>query len=455
MKFQVVDYFDLQLSLYDMCLAIIYFALLYIVAFYIKRIKIDKNPEYKYFIMGLTAKVIGGFMFALLTVYYYKGGDSLSYYKAADEVSKIFVNNPLRLVELFFTSHANLDLSGDMVDMETIYFINGKDIWVMVKLIVIANFFGLFSYGTTTVLFSAASFLGLWAAYSNFCKIYPKYSKHLVISFFMIPSIIFWGGGVLKDTVTMGCMGWMIYSFSNIFIFKRRIWGSIFLTIISAVLILYLKPYILYILLPTLMIWGQSNLKNLIKGSFIRIVLIPIIVMVIAVGTFSVLKNVSDAAGKYDIDKLEQTLEGFQSWHEYLANTQDQSGYTLGEIEFTPLGYLKVAPAAFNVTFFRPYPWEIRNVPTLIGAAESLLVFIFFLYLIIKLRGKFFRIIFANKDVLFMMIFSVLFGVTVGVSSYNFGALSRYKMPAQLLFVTALILIYNISKEEKKQFVIK
>lgn len=451
MRFQIVDYFDLQLSLYDICLSVIYFALLYILAYYVKRIKIDKNPEYKYFILGLTAKVVGGFMFALLTVYYYKGGDSLSYYKAAEDISKIFANNPIRLIELFFTTHANLDLTGDMMDMETIYFINGKDIWVMVKLIIVANFFGLFSYGTTTVIFSTASFLGLWAAYSNFCKVYPAYSKHLLISFFMVPSIIFWGGGVLKDTVTMGCMGWMIYAFSNIFIFKRKIVMSMFLTIISSILILYLKPYILYILLPTLMIWGQSNLKNLIKGSFIRIVLIPMIVVVIFAGTFSALKNISASAGKYDVETLEHTLEGFQSWHEYLATTEDQSGYALGEIEFTPTGYLKVAPKSFNVTFFRPYLWEIRNIPTLIGAVESLLVFLFFLYLLITLRAKFFKIIFINKDVLFMMIFSILFGIAVGISSYNFGALSRYKMPAQLLFITALLLIYNISKNEKKK----
>lgn len=454
MKFQLVDYFDLQLSLYDICLAIIYFALLYIVAFYYKRIKIGKNPEYKYFILGLTAKVVGGFMFALLTVYYYKGGDSLMYYYAAKDVTKIFTYNPIRALELFFTTYENLDLTSDRVDMETIYFVNGKDIWVMVKLIVIANFFGLFSYGTTTVLFAAVSFIGLWAAYSNLCKIYPKYSKHLMISFFMIPSIIFWGGGVLKDTVTMSCMGWMIYAFSNIFILKRRIWFSIFMTIISAILILYLKPYILYILLPTLMIWGQSNLKNLIKGSFIRIILIPIILLVIVISTFFVLKSVSIGAGRYNINKLEHTLEGFQSWHSYLATTEDQSGYTLGDIEFTPTGYLKIAPSAFNVTFFRPYPWEIRNVPTLIGAIESLLVLLFFLYLLITLRAKFFKIIFKNKDILFMMIFATIFGVIVGVSSYNFGALSRYKMPAQLLFVCALFLIYNISKENKKTYFI-
>ncbi|PIQ16967.1 MAG: hypothetical protein COW67_00585, partial [Flavobacteriales bacterium CG18_big_fil_WC_8_21_14_2_50_32_9] len=180
-----LDYFDLKLGLYDICLAIIYFGVLYIIAFHYKRMRIAKNPEYKYFILGLTAKVVGGFMFAILTVYYYKGGDSLSYYKAAEDVTKIFTYNPIRVLELFFTTYENLDLTGDRVDLETVYFVNGTDIWVMVKLIVIANFFGLFSYGTTTVLFAAVSFVGLWAAYSNFCKIYPNYSKHLMISFFM------------------------------------------------------------------------------------------------------------------------------------------------------------------------------------------------------------------------------------------------------------------------------
>lgn len=445
-----IIYYNLNLGVYDICLAILYFAILYIVAFHYKKIKIAKNPEYKYFILGLTAKVVGGFMFALLTVYYYKGGDSLSYYKAADDISKILIINPIRGLELFFTNFTNLNLSGDNLSYFTVDFINDKDVWVLVKITSLINILGLYSYGSTTVIFAAISFIGLWMAYSNLCKIYPRYSGYLLVSFFMIPSIIFWGSGVLKDTVTMSCMGWLIYTFSNIFIFKKKIFLSIIISIVASLLIIYLKPYILYILLPSLLIWGQTNLKNLIKGSFIRIILIPLIVVIIVISTFFTLKNISLGAGKYDVNKLEHTLEGFQSWHSYLASTQDQSGYTLGEIEFTPLGYLKVAPKAFNVTFFRPYPWEIRNVPTLIGAVESFLVFIFFFYLLLKLRWQFFKIIFKNKDILFMMIFSVIFGVIVGVSSYNFGALSRYKMPAQLLFVTALFLIYNIAKDEQK-----
>lgn len=447
----LLRFYEIKLDLYDLTLAFIYFVLIYIIAFFYKRLKIKKNPEYKYFILALSLKVFGGMMFALLTVFYYKGGDSMGYYHGAICLSDEILQNPSSGLQILF-SEFNPHLSMYLAPSESAYFmnVNELDILTMIKITTIINLIGLFSYGATTVIFSAISFIGLWMAYSNLCKIYPKYSGYLLVSFFMIPSIIFWGSGVLKDTVTLSCMGWLIYSFSNVFILKRKLILSILISLIASILIIRLKPYILYILIPCLMIWGQTNLKNLIKGSFIRIILIPLVVLGISISTFLVLKNISIGAGKYDINKLEKTLEGFQSWHGYLANSLDQSGYSLGEIEFTPLGYLKVSPSAFNVTFFRPYLWEIRNVPTLIGAVESFFIFLFFLYLLFKLRTQFFKIIIKNKDILFMMIFSTIFGIIVGMSSYNFGALSRYKMPAQMLFVTALFLIYNIAKDERK-----
>jgi len=447
----LVKYFEIQLNLYDLALAFIYFTLIYIFAFFYMRNKKKENPEYKYFILALSLKVFGGMMFALLTIFYYKGGDSMGYYHGAICLSDEILSNPSSGIQILF-SEFNPHLSMYLAPAESAYFmnVNDLDILTMIKITTVINLLGLFSYGATTVIFSAISFIGIWMAYSNLCKIYPRYSGYLMVSFFMVPSIIFWGSGVLKDTVTLSCMGWLIYTFSNIFILRRKVLLSILITLIASILIIRLKPYILYILLPSLLIWGQSNLKNLIKGSFIRIILIPLIVISISISTFFVLKNISIGAGKYDVDKLQNTLEGFQSWHGYLNNTLDQSGYSLGEIEFTPIGYLKVAPSAFNVTFFRPYLWEIRNIPTLIGAIESFLVLLFFLYLLLKLRTRFFNIIFKNKDILFMMIFSMVFGIIVGVSSYNFGALSRYKMPAQLLFVSALFLIYNLAKDEKK-----
>jgi len=202
-----------------------------------------------------------------------------------------------------------------------------------------------------------------------------------------------------------------------------------------------------------MLIWTQSHLKNLIKGSFIRIVLVPIIIVLFISFTTLIIKDISASAGKYDLNKVETTLEGFRSWHGYLAKTQDQSGYTLSSIDFSPLGMIKMMPEVLNVTFFRPYLWEIRNMPTLIGAFESLILLFFTLYLIITRRGGFFKLIFYNKDIRFMMIFAISFGFIVGISSYNFGALSRYKMPAQMFFILALTLIYKLAPSKK--FIIK
>jgi len=49
-----------------------------------------------------------------------------------------------------------------------------------------------------------------------------------------------------------------------------------------------------------------------------------------------------------------------------------------------------------------------------------------------------------NKDptIQFCLIFSLVFAFAVGISSFNFGALSRYKIPCLPFYALALILIY-------------
>jgi hypothetical protein len=47
------------------------------------------------------------------------------------------------------------------------------------------------------------------------------------------------------------------------------------------------------------------------------------------------------------------------------------------------------------------------------------------------------------------LIFTLLLGFAVGLTSYNFGALSRYKIPAMPLFAIMLVLLSNYSKIDK------
>ena len=109
-------------------------------------------------------------------------------------------------------------------------------------------------------------------------------------------------------------------------------------------------------------------------------------------------------------------------------------------------------PAAVNVTFFRPYPWESKKLIVLFSAIESF----FLLFLTIKIIltvgiVKMWQTIASDPTIQFCLVFSIIFAFAVGISSYNFGTLSRYKIPCIPFYAFAMVLIYykNISPKNK------
>ena len=438
-----------KIGLFDWSLALMYLFIIYFFAVLYKRKKIKTNPEYQYFLIGLTAKLIGGIGFVLFSVYWYKGGDTFVFFNAGKGLTEYFFTDFSAALEVLVTSADNLNLDQHNFASAYNYILKSDDVLAIVKIMSVVNMISFNSYLISSIVFASFSFFGLWFGYSNLCKLYPKSAKKMLVAFFCIPTALLWSSGILKDTVTIGVIGLFLYAFSNLFIFKRRIVTSLVMIGVGAFVLFLLKPYILYVLVPCLFIWVQSSFKNIVQNNFIRAIIKPIFILsLVGVGYFT-LEKVSGEAGKYGVENIEQTLIGFHSWHEYLAENRDQSGYTLGEMEITPLGILKKVPGALNVTFFRPYLWEARNLPAFLGAIEGLCLFVYFMYLLMTIRFTFFRIILKNKEVFFMMLFAVVFGVVVGISSYNYGALSRYKIPAVMFFVLSLVLIQAESKKEK------
>ncbi|MGB0886736.1 MAG: hypothetical protein ACPGSL_01325 [Vicingaceae bacterium] len=437
------------IGFFDLTLATLYLLLIYVGAVVYRNKKIKTNPEYKYFIGALTAKLIGGVGFAVFSIYYYKGGDTFVFFNAADGLSNYLFTDFGKAIDVYMLAAENFNPAIHVFAPSYNYILNSVDVLAIVKITSLVNLFGWGSYLVTSILFACLSFLGLWFGYVSFCRLYIKLKKQLLFPFFLVPSAILWSSGILKDTVTIGIIGWMLYAFANLFIFKRKFLFSIFAIVVGSYIMFLLKPYILYVLLPCMLIWIQSNVRASIKGSFVRALVTPVLIVVFVVSGYFLTQQFSAGAGKYSIGKIEKTLEGFHSWHSYLARTRDQSGYTLGEIDFTPVGIFLKSPAALNVTFFRPYLWEVRNLPTLLGAFEGLILFLMFCYILVKTRLKIISYILKNKEALFSMLFALVFGVVVGISSYNFGALSRYKIPAQFFFILSLILVFFESTKTK------
>jgi hypothetical protein len=107
------------------------------------------------------------------------------------------------------------------------------------------------------------------------------------------------------------------------------------------------------------------------------------------------------------------------------------------------------APQAINVALFRPYLWEVRNPLMFISAIESFVILLFTLYVFFVQRHVFFKML-LDPNVIFCLLFCLTFAFAVGISTYNFGTLSRYRIPMLPFYVMALVLMFNYLKRERK-----
>ena len=156
-------------------------------------------------------------------------------------------------------------------------------------------------------------------------------------------------------------------------------------------------------------------------------------------------------AERYAVEALVRTAKDTQNWLLYSSQIQGGSGYSLGNLEYTPLGLLKAAPKAINVTLFRPYLWEARK-PILIPAAIEGFISLFLTLMLLYKTGfvRFIKMVLANPEVQFFMVFSLVFAFSVGFTSFNFGSLVRYKIPMMPFYFMALFILADTEKKESK-----
>jgi len=156
---------------------------------------------------------------------------------------------------------------------------------------------------------------------------------------------------------------------------------------------------------------------------------------------------------KYSIDKIAKTsmITAYDIRYGWGAREGIGSGYSLGELDGTWQSMLSLAPGGINVALFRPYLWEVRNPLMLLSALESLITLFFTLYVLFGVGLKFPR--YLKSEVIFCFVFVLIFAFGVGISSYNFGTLSRYKIPLLPYYFSALALIYSQWKVDRRLIV--
>jgi hypothetical protein len=435
----------------DYILAPAYFAIVLIIALLTRNVLLRGSPLRKYFLPGLLVKIIGGLGVGIVYGFYYGSGDTFYYYRDS-------LTFNLSLNEGFDIYFKLLALPANTITFATydytkwLAFFHEPSGWMADKVYGIISIFSFHSYPAMSIIISALSFTGAWALYVTFVDMYPQLYKPLAFCILFIPSVFFWGSGVLKDSITFGCLGWVTSSSYNIFFKRKKIFSNILMLLFAGYIALKVKPYIIMSFLPALLFWIFLSYRSKIQNQFLRVISGPAIVLSSLAFGFILIKQLGAEFSQFSLENVITTAQTYQQWHSFLAQNDNASGYSLGNVSGTWQSVLRAFPLAVNVTLFRPYLWEAHSAIMFLSALENVFILGFTIYILWK-NGirRVFRAIRKNPTVFFCFFFSILFAFCVGFTAYNFGALVRYKIPCIPFYLVALVILNYITGESRRR----
>jgi hypothetical protein len=414
---------------------------------YLIRPHVTDSVNRKYFFPALTVRVIGALAVGFLYQFYYSGGDTYNFHTRGSRIIwEAFMDSPVLGWKLLTTRG---DIQGIYSYASNIPFFNDPSSYFVIRVAAVFDLITFSSYSATAVLFALVSFCGAWMLFMAFYRQSPELHRWFALATLFIPSVIFWGSGLLKDTLTLAAIGFLTYAISNLFIKKQISIFSIFLLLISFWILFSVKKYILLCYLPAAFLWVYAARLARLKSLVLKIMVAPFIVGVLVVSGYYAIVLIGEDDPRYAIDKIAVTAKVTAYDIGFYTGRSAGSRYSLGELDGTFTNMVSKAPQAINVSLFRPYLWEVKNPLMLLSALESLALVSLTLYVLVLSQSKFFKA-WSNPTVQFCLVFSLTFAFAVGVSTFNFGTLARYKIPLLPFYLLAIVYILDYVKRERK-----
>jgi hypothetical protein len=451
--FQSADFQHMHLSIYDIVLAPFFIGLVILFAYHYKRKKEQVDPLYRFFHWAIAVKLLAVTCFSIIYMTFY-AGDTAAYFDGAAAMTNLLFSDPGGFLNLMLEGNKPeyyIFFTPETGYPEYYMFVNSQTFFV-IRFFTPFAILGGKSYLMASLMVSLLSFVGMWKFYKLLCELYPGLYKYFFVSIHIIPSVIFWGSGILKDTITLSATAWITYSIFQVFFMRKKIIVNVVAIIILSYLIINVKPYIFVSLIPGLLIWVFFNQVQKIKNKLIRMLTIPIVILMVLFSSAFLLSYFSNFLGTYGnvdtmIAKVKLTQEDLLRSEAYGSNN-----YDIGVIEPTPFGLVKKAPAAIIAGLFRPFIWEARNPFVLISGLENLSILLIFFFVLIKIGPPtFVRAVIKDPFLTYAWAFAILFAFGIGLASANFGALVRYRIPLMPFLLSGLFILLEHWRKIKQQ----
>jgi len=400
----------------------------------------------KYFVTAFLCHMGGSILYCMVIQYYYGYGDSFVFYQGSEFVRSTISTTGDPITPFFTSADDYVRIYGEPGSLLPI----GMDVdsnLTVSKISALLSYLSFNSYLVISMFFGLFAFGGLWKLFKTMNDIMEKKAQRLLaIGILFTPSVCFWGSGLIKDSLCVGLIGYIIYFLYRIFIKKNFKLRHPLLLVIMFYLLFIIKTYLA-------MGIALSALAALVlyvflrsKRSFIGLMIASVIIIAGAtVVVISLSSNITSI-----IEDSKNNIQIFKGAYASLDDESNGSGFTILDTEISIPGLLLGSPLAIFTTLFRPFLWESNKLVMLLSAMEGLVTLLLTLFVLVKCRVyKFFRYIFTDPYLFFCFIFTMLMGIIIGFSTFNFGTLVRYRLPILSFYFFMLISIYIKNKEAR------
>ncbi len=288
--------------------------------------------------------------------------------------------------------------------------------------------FGEFHVHTVAAAF--LSFTGMLALYRTFVALLPGRERALAITVFLLPSVLFWASGVLKESLLFFGLGILLWQFRKLVQGEvQRPYGGLLLMAGACVLLFHLKFYVIASLLPAL---GMLVLAR--SAPRVPLVLRTLVVLL---GFIILGLNLHVIVPGFDVL---WAITAKQRDFVGLAETVSANSYVVPpRLEPTLASFVLQAPYALYITCLGPLLHPPPGALGLLSAIENLVLVVAPILLLV------YRLPRPQVDlgmVIALLTFVLLMALVIGWTTPVMGALVRYRTPLlPFLFIIVLLVL--------------
>jgi hypothetical protein len=383
---------------------------------FIEHASLGKNQIRLLFLLKVLVSVCFAYYMSITNA----NGDYLRFNEVGKEEYQLLLTHPGG----FFTSITDSSSNNTYNDI-----FSTQNLWgdlrfnLIYKFIGVLNLLSLGNFYINTLLFCFITFFGHMAFYRIYVIIYPVQKTKVLLTCFLLPSLLLYTSCVHKDGIIFTSLAIVCYIFNkwvdvpylqafavtNKSKKNKNIFYSL-LFILAIGIIFLIRNYLLVALLPALLVWWLISNPPVNK---IKVYLISYSVFIVLFFATTFIK------GSFN---LPQALLNRKT--EFIALGEATTKIEMNELQPSLKSYLFNLPQAINHAFMRPYLWEYRQFDIFLSALE---VFLYTLLLIIFI---FFRTPVSNIShkfnwfgITFMLSSMLIIGYTIPYT----GAIIRYR----------------------------